>query len=207
MENFGLAADPIQPVTSIPWLNPPTQALDLGHWLGLESGPDLARGVRYELELGPLLILGEEIPFCGGSKAALRADREIFQRNEARGFINAAREVVRRFQAWQFRADQSEHDGLSFWDESQCLERARAVVVVFEQEAINFKCAEQFFGDRVVAAFRIPLAAIIATAEMDRERNAVAARRAETRIVGFDGVVEGGIGIDFHFGADPFAPL
>src|SRR5580700_744744 len=47
------------------------------------SAPDAARGFGHELELGPLLLLGYEIAFGGGSETALRADREVFDRNES----------------------------------------------------------------------------------------------------------------------------
>jgi hypothetical protein len=69
---------------------------------GVESAPDLAGGVGGQLQFGPLLFFGEEIAFGGGSEAALRADREIFERNETRGLLDTAREVVGRFQVRQF---------------------------------------------------------------------------------------------------------
>ena len=80
----------------------------------------------------------------------------------------------------QFRADQAEDDGFSLRHEAQWHERARAIVVVFEQEPIDFERSEQFLGDRVVAAFGVPMAAVVAAAKMDRERDAVAARGAES---------------------------
>jgi len=39
--------------------------------------PDLAGGVHDQLELGPLLVPGEEVPFHRGSEAALRAEASI----------------------------------------------------------------------------------------------------------------------------------
>src|SRR5580693_9575528 len=51
------------------------------------------------------------------------------------------------------------------------------------------------------------MAAIVATAKMDGERDTVATRGLEASIVGFHGIVERSIRIQPHFIANPFAPL
>src|ERR1700733_14532977 len=171
------------------------------------SAPDASRGIGDQLQLCPLLLFGEEIAFGGGSETALRADRKILERDKARSLFDAPREVVGGFELRQFRADQAEDDGFSLGHEAQRHECSRAVIVVFEQEAVDFERAEQFLSDRIVAAFGVPMAAIVATAQMDRERDAVAASGAKACVVGFHGVVERSIGIGSHFVANPFAPL
>src|SRR5207245_2233708 len=62
------------------------------------------------------------------------------------------------------RADEAEHHGLALGHETQWLEGAGALVVVFEQEAVDRERAEEFFRDGVVAAFGVPMAAIVTAA-------------------------------------------
>ena len=51
---------------------------------------------------------------------------------------------------------------------AQGLEAAGALIVVLEQEGIDLEAAEELLGDRVVAALGVPLAAVVAAAEVDR---------------------------------------
>ena len=44
--------------------------------------PNLVRDFDGEAELGPLLLLGQDVAFLGGSKAALRRYRELVERRE-----------------------------------------------------------------------------------------------------------------------------
>ena len=53
-----------------------------------------------------------------------------------------------RFQPRRLRADQPEHDDAIVGHVSQRLERARPLVVVLEQEAIEARAAEDLRGDR-----------------------------------------------------------
>ena len=49
--------------------------------------------VHDELKFGPLLIFGEQIAFHCGGKSALRADRQLIERNKPCRFVDAADEV------------------------------------------------------------------------------------------------------------------
>jgi class 3 adenylate cyclase len=59
-----------------------------------------------------------------------------------------------------------EHDGLVTRHETQWCERAGARRIVFEEVERNVEGVEQPIGDRVVAAFGMPLAAAVAAAQM-----------------------------------------
>ena len=111
------------------------------------------------------------------------------------------------FHRRHFARDESEHDGLALRHEAQRLEVARTFVFVFEQEPVDLERVEHFLGDRIVAALGVPLAAVVAAAEMDRERHAGFFRRFETRVVGRERFVEQHVGIFAHLGFQPLAPL
>ena len=53
----------------------------------------------------------------------------------------------------------------------------------------TFEGAEKFFGDGIVAAFGVPMAAIVSAAEMDREGDARSAGGLEASVVGTDGFI------------------
>jgi hypothetical protein len=55
--------------------------------------PHLIGDIDRELELGPLLFLGEDVAFFGGRKAALRQHRELIQWCEFGGFLQLVRRV------------------------------------------------------------------------------------------------------------------
>ena len=73
---------------------------------------------------------------------------------------------------------------MSLGNETQRLERSRAFVVVFQQEAIDGQRAEQLLRDRVIAAFGVPVAAIVSAAKMNCQRNARPTGRIEACVVG-----------------------
>ena len=173
----------------------------------LQSVPDAAGGVDDEAELGPLLVFGEKISFHGGSEAALRAEGHVFEREVARGLVDALDQLVGVFKLRTLGADKAEDDRLIARYETQRLEGAGARVVVFEQEAVYVHGGEELFGDGIVAAFGVPVAAIISAAEMNGQGNAGAARGGEAGVIGADGFVEHRVGIGIHLRANPFAPL
>ena len=147
--------------------------------------PHGARRVDDEPQLRPLLVLGDHIAFHHRSEAALRREREVLERNVLRRLFDAPGDRVGLSSSCgSFARDQAQHDGLAFGDEAQRLEAARAFVVVLEQETVDVERVEQLLGDRVVAAFGIPLAAVVAAAEMDRQLDAGLARGVEARVVG-----------------------
>ena len=72
---------------------------------GIGLAPNAADGFGDELQLGPLVFFGEEISFGGRGKTALRAERQIFECDVFRGFIDAAGEFIWIFEARDFAAD------------------------------------------------------------------------------------------------------
>jgi len=61
---------------------------------GRASAPDFAGRGCDELELAPLLVDCQQVAGGDGGEAALRADREILERDVARGFVDAAAKIV-----------------------------------------------------------------------------------------------------------------
>ena len=87
------------------------------------------------------------------------------------------------------------------------LEGAGALVVVFEQEAIDGEFMEEALGNSVVAAFGVPVAAIVAAAEMDGEGDAGLTGRREAGVVGVKRSCEHLRRIDTQFLLHPGCPL
>ena len=52
----------------------------MGTKAGLHELPHGARDFGHELQLPPLILLGQQISFRDGREAALRADREMLER-------------------------------------------------------------------------------------------------------------------------------
>jgi hypothetical protein len=123
-----------------------------------------------------------------------------------RGF-DLAGEGFDVFERRALGTDEAENDSLARGDEAQRFEGAGALVVVLEKEAIDVEGGEEFFGDGVVATLGVPVAAIVAAAEMDAEGDAGDAGGLETLVVGGEGFVEGGLGVEAHLVLHPVAPF
>src|SRR5215469_79329 len=147
------------------------------------SAPDFARYLRHKLKLRPLIVFGDEVSFHRGSKAALRADCKLLQWNDFGGLVDAAEEILFTLKRGALGAYQPEDDGFPLGNKAQRLKAAGAVVVVFKQEAIDFELVEEALGDGVVASFRVPVAAVVPSAKMDRQRNARLARGSKARVI------------------------
>ena len=109
----------------------------------------------------------------GGGEAALRAEREPFERHDARRLGDArlaARASIRA--AAVFELTRPEHDDAIVGHVPQRLERPRPLVVVLEQEAIEARAAEHLLRDPIVAARRVEHALVVAAADVDAERDA-----------------------------------
>ena len=126
-------------------------------------------GFNDKLQLGPLLFFGQEVAFHGGSESALRAERELLERKEAGCFVDSPKKIVLALEFGPLRADEAEDNDFAFRNKAQRLKGAGALVVVFEQEAVNGKFVEETLSDGVVSAFCVPVAAIVAAAKVDGE--------------------------------------
>ena len=115
-------------------------------------------------------------------EAALRRDRQPLERHEGRRFPNAPDELVHGLPPAALRRHEPEDDDLVLRHLGERLERARALVVVFEQDPLGLHPGEQACGDPVVAAGDEPAARLVPAAEVHPERHA--------RMVADDEVVE-----------------
>jgi hypothetical protein len=116
-------------------------------------------------------------------------------------------QIVFAFQRRPFAADQSEHHHFPLWHKSQRLEGTGALIVVFEQKAIDGEFVEKTFGDGIVTPFRVPVTAVVAATEMDCESDAGVAGGREAGIVGVERGGQHLRGIDAQFLLHPRSPL
>ena len=98
--------------------------------------------------------------------------------------LDAALEQVLGPPARALGRDEAEHHRLARRDESQRLERARALVVVLEEVAVDLEVAEQRLGDEVVAALGRPHRLVVAAAQMRGHREVVGPVRQRAVDVG-----------------------
>src|SRR5262249_48198868 len=169
--------------------------------------PDPARGLNHQAELGPLFIFGQQIPFRGGGEAALRAESQVLQGNIAGCLLDPSRYLGAILQLGTLGADQAKDNHLPFGNEAERFECPRTLVVIFQKKTIGFESPKEFFGDRVIPAFRVPMAAIVAAAEMNREQHARPASSGEASIVGAYGFLQQPLRLNLHLGANPLPPL
>ena len=106
-----------------------------------------------------------------------------------------------------FAADQAENDTLVAGNETERLESAGAVGLVFQEKEIHVELVEQLFSDRIVTALRVPLASIVSATEVDGQRHPLSSRSIEARIVDADRFVERVVGGDVHFPSDVVTPF
>src|SRR5215471_21579543 len=105
--------------------------------------PHLIRDFDGEAELGPLLLLGEDVALFRRGEAALRGERELLERRELRGFLEAALDVVLLLELAELRGDDADHDDLvALGQEAQRLEAPGAIAVVFEEVAVVIGAGE-----------------------------------------------------------------
>jgi len=121
-------------------------------------------------------------------EAALRRQAQLLERHVLGGLVDAALEVVLRFELAELGRHQAEDDGLALGQEAERPEVARARVVVLEEVAVDAHLREQRLGDRLVAALRRPGALEVAAAQMNGERHA-------GRLLGHDPVDERGVAV------------
>src|SRR5258707_12493818 len=103
-----------------------------------------------------------------------------------RGLLDPAYQVVTILQLRTLRTHQPENYGLAAGDKAQRSKGSRAVVIVFQKETVNVDAAEELLRDRVIAAFGIPVAAIIAAAKVHAQRQARPAGRIQDPVVRAD---------------------
>ena len=126
----------------------PLHAARRFYWNAAETlrvSPDFARGVHHELKFLPLLVHGKQVAGGHGCEAALRAERQVFQRHELGSLVDPPPQFILRFQFRLFRRDQAEHDAFPLWNQAQRLEPAATLGVIFEKKPIHLQNAQKAF--------------------------------------------------------------
>src|SRR3984957_15408252 len=137
----------------------------------LRVRPNLLRDLDEPGDLDPLVRFRQIVAVRGGGKAALVTERALLQRDVARGLVDAALDFVLAFGRRVLRTHQPDHDRDALRREAERREIARALVVVFEEEAVDLHLVEQNFRDRLITALRDPGALEISAAQMHRNRH------------------------------------
>ena len=101
---------------------------------GMKLSPYPSCRLAHPLELASFVLDGQVVSNDRRGKAALRAERQAFQRHEAARFHDATNEVFRRLRLRPLGADQSENHRLVVRDVPQRRKRARPLIVVFEEK-------------------------------------------------------------------------
>src|SRR5579864_5423162 len=96
-----------------------------------KSTPHLVGHFADHAQLGPLLVLGQDIAFLGRGEAALRRQAELIEVDEFLRLLDAALDRVLGFQRAGLGGDQAEHCEPAFRQPAQRLETAGALGVVF----------------------------------------------------------------------------
>src|SRR5215831_9468724 len=138
--------------------------------------------LAHPLELASFVLDGKVVSNDRRGKAALRAERQAFQRHKAACFHDATNEVFRRLHLRPLGADQSEDHQLFVWDVPERCKRARPIIVVFEEKPHRTDALEKRPGNWLIVARDEPTAFLVATTEMDGEGHVGKSRH--------DGVVE-----------------
>src|SRR5262249_25666764 len=141
---------------------------------GNSSGraPNIVGDVDDEAKLAALVVDSDRVADVVAGKPALRAQEELFERDELGGFIDPAFERVARLERRILAGEEAEDDALAVRDEAQGLEAAGARRVVFEEEDVRVEFLEQGRCHKIVAAFGAPMAAGIAPADVQADGHA-----------------------------------
>src|SRR5215831_15535681 len=133
--------------------------------------PHLARGLDDEAELGELAFLVHRVAADAAGKSALRAQCELLQRGVLARLVDAALELVLRFEPGALGRDQTEDGYLVPGQKTQRFKAAGARAVILEKIAVHVDFVENELSDRLVAAVRHPRAGEIAAAQMHAYRH------------------------------------
>src|SRR5690348_7400294 len=98
--------------------------------------PDALGHLRDEPQLRLLRRLADRVARARGGEPALRRERELLAREEARRLVDPRDEPVDGLHRLELRRDEPEAGDLVVRQLLQCLEAAGAVVVVLEQEDV-----------------------------------------------------------------------
>src|SRR5262249_47501881 len=115
--------------------------------------------------------------------------------------------MILRLQLREFAAHKTENDLLMSGHETERFECSGAFGLIFEKKQIDVQFIKQFLRDRIIAAFRIPLALVVSTAEMYSESPPAALYTFETVVVDAYRFIERGFRINAHLVLNVASPL
>lgn len=129
--------------------------------------PNLMRSPDDECELLRLFFRRDRVTENRRSKTALRAEAELRNGKMLARRPDAPAQVIHALKLAEFSGDQAEHNEFVFGYVLERRERARAIIVVLEQESLYLEPLEEPATDRFVTSLAPP-AALIAASEMKR---------------------------------------
>src|SRR6185437_16440293 len=154
--------------------------------------PDGVRSRQDGLELAPLQILLQG-RLAIAAEAALRAERQLLQRQMAARLLDLAPQRLHRLDVGALGGDETEDGDRAGPDIAQRRETAGAVAVIFEQQPLVLQLGEEPLGDSVVMALAVPLRRELAGRRIDGAGTAAADMQPEgDRIEPFDHGIVGG---------------
>ena len=157
------------------------------HAVSDEDGPlspNLTCSPDDECELLRLFFRRDRVAENRRSKTTLRADGELRHGKILARRPDAPAQVIRALKPAFFSGDQAEHEEFVVGYVLERRERARAIIVVFEQESLYLEPLEESAADRLVTSLGEPPAALIAASEVERESDIW--KSADDRIVQLD---------------------
>ena len=134
------------------------------------AAPDFVGDPADQLQLLPLVVLGEDIAFLGRGEAALGRDAELVERDILRSLGDAGLDRLGVLELGELGGEEAEHHDLIL-DFSERLEAAGALGVVLEEEAVHAAVREENLGDRRIGARGEPGRAEVAAADVHRDRH------------------------------------
>src|SRR6185437_5842795 len=113
------------------------------------SAPDLFGRFNHKFQLRHLVGNAYIVAFNRAREAALRAEGELIERTIFRRLLDPALQRVFGLERRELGGDEAEDDSLALRHETQRREIAGALVVIFEEIAVDIDLVEEHVGDRL----------------------------------------------------------
>ena len=94
--------------------------------------PNFRRRLEHHVELAKLLVFRQQIAAEARREAALRTDRQLFQRQMARCVVDAAAQLIDGFNPANLGRDQTQHGDLALRYETKRVKIPCTLRVVFQ---------------------------------------------------------------------------
>src|SRR5262245_29528539 len=107
-------------------------------------------------------------------------------RKVARSFVDAAPQVVLRFELRLLCCNEAQNHILSTRNQAQRLESSGTMRIVFEEKCVHVQRSNEPFCNHVVTTLSKPAAPAISSADVRCNRDAVSRNPRQTGVVAFD---------------------